>query len=63
MDGKRREISEQLNRLEEDAPETILGKCCRPRPRLVCVDGEAIGLSLCVDDMNGKMEMDDECRP
>jgi len=22
--------------------ETILGKCCRPRPRLVCVDGEVV---------------------
>jgi len=24
----------------EAIPETFLGKCCRPRPRLVCVDGE-----------------------
>ena len=28
--------------------ETILGKCARPRPRLVCVDGRVVGDAVVV---------------
>ena len=32
----------------EAAPETILGKCERPRPRLVCVNGRVVGDAIVV---------------
>ena len=34
--------------LKAAAPETILGKCARPRPRLVCVDGRVVGDAVVV---------------
>jgi hypothetical protein len=34
--------------LEAATPETILGKCARPRPRLVCVDGRVVGDAVVV---------------
>ena len=29
-------------------PETLLGKCARPRPKLVCVDGRVVGDAVVV---------------
>jgi hypothetical protein len=39
----------RLDRLmNEPIGETLLGKCARPRPRLVCVDGEVVGDAIVV---------------
>ena len=34
--------------VEAATPETILGKCARPRPKLVCVDGRVVGDAVVV---------------
>ena len=34
--------------LEAATPGTILGKCARPRPRLVCVNGRVVGDAVVV---------------
>ena len=33
---------------EISAPETLLGKCARPRSRLVCVDGRVVGDAIVI---------------
>jgi hypothetical protein len=34
--------------VEAATPETIFGKCARPRPKLVCVDGRVVGDAVVV---------------
>jgi len=36
-------MSDNLKRMTLTEPETILGKCARSRPVLVCVNGEVVG--------------------
>jgi hypothetical protein len=34
--------------LEAATPKTILGKCARPKPKLVCIDGKVVGDAVVV---------------
>jgi hypothetical protein len=41
-DGDRK-MNKRNEMLAEEPVETILGRCARPRPKLVCVDGRIVG--------------------
>jgi hypothetical protein len=49
-----------MNADVEEVAETLLGRCARPRPRLVCVGGEVVAVEVENEDRsttNGRQDL------